>query len=668
METEINNKRPEFPKRAVVTAGMPYGNKELHFGHIGGVFIPADVYARFLRDRIGQENVIFVSGTDCYGSTIELAYNELKEAGYQGDITDFVEENYEKHKDTLNKFGISSNLFAASALGKSGKVHKKMSEEVFEKLYTSGNLSLKYTKQFYDTKNKIFLNGRQVTGYCPIRGCKSEIAYANECALGHQFNESELQNPKSVLSGEKPELRSIPNWYFDLEWFRPLLEEWVVNLENRDNVRQNVISVIKEFLKEPVIYIKKDYKEEIERLKEIGKLKDCSMKSDDSKASIELAFETLSQREEACEILDNNNIRYRTGKTLVPFRISGNVKWGVPVPEKEGAKDFTFWVWPESLWAPISFTRTYLDDIGKDSKEWERYWKSKDSKVYQFIGEDNIYFYGPAEMAMFMALRDGELTSDIKDGELTLPEIVANHHIMFMGKKASSSAEVKPPKAYELLDYYTKEQLRMHFLGFALATKGVNFMPQAMFVEENGADGNINVYDPVLKEGNLLTNVFNRLIRSCFYTNQKYFGQELPEGKVSPEVINASEEIILKYENNMYKYDFNKLIENLEGYIQYGSKYWAAKSKAAENNLDMMNQVLIDCFHIVRVLTTLLHPITPDNCEMIREHLNIDERVWDWENIFQGMEFFTENNAGHTLRFLEPRVDFFAKHESQLKG
>ena len=79
-----SNERPTFPKRAVITAGMPYGNKNLHFGHVGGMFIHADIFARFLRDRIGKDNVIFLSGTDCYGSPILESYRRLQETGYEG--------------------------------------------------------------------------------------------------------------------------------------------------------------------------------------------------------------------------------------------------------------------------------------------------------------------------------------------------------------------------------------------------------------------------------------------------------------------------------------------------------------------------------------------------------------------------------------------------------
>ena len=109
--------RPEFPKRAVITGGMPYGNKQLHFGHVGGVFVFADAYARFLRDRIGKNNVIFVSGTDCYGSPIAESYRNLVAHGeFEGSIADFVRKNHEHQKKTLADYDISLNLFGASAL------------------------------------------------------------------------------------------------------------------------------------------------------------------------------------------------------------------------------------------------------------------------------------------------------------------------------------------------------------------------------------------------------------------------------------------------------------------------------------------------------------------------------------------------------------------------
>ena len=123
--------RPSFPKRAVVTAGMPYGNKELHFGHVGGVFVHADIFARFLRDRIGKENVIFVSGTDCYGATIEAGFEQAVANGFCGALADYVAQNHERQKETLSRYRISLDLFGASALGEAGSIHSDLSATIF---------------------------------------------------------------------------------------------------------------------------------------------------------------------------------------------------------------------------------------------------------------------------------------------------------------------------------------------------------------------------------------------------------------------------------------------------------------------------------------------------------------------------------------------------------
>ena len=210
VQSNFDNVRPTFPKRAVITAGMPYGNKELHLGHIGGVFIHADAYARFLRDRIGKDNVIFVSGTDCYGSPILEYYRQQVEQGiFKGTIEEFVQFNHEKQKEVLKSYNISLNLFGASGLGRPAEIHRQESIDFITTLYESGHLVKLTTSQFYDAELGVFLNGRQVIGQCPIAGCSSERGYADECSLGHQYMPVDLINPKSTLTGKKPEMRNI---------------------------------------------------------------------------------------------------------------------------------------------------------------------------------------------------------------------------------------------------------------------------------------------------------------------------------------------------------------------------------------------------------------------------------------------------------------------------
>lgn len=643
MSSVVN--RPKFPKRAVITGGMPYGNKELHFGHIGGVFIHADIFARFLRDRIGKDNVIFVSGTDCYGATIEASYDNAVKNGFKGSIEDFVKYNHDKQLETLNNYEVSLDLFATSALGESGKIHADLSQKVFNTLYDKEQLKIEETLQFYDEEKQVFLNGRQVTGRCPIQGCKSEVAYADECSLGHQYNPSELINPVSTLSNKKPSYVAVKNWFFDLPKYVDNIEKQISVWEKNSACRKSLIQVVSEFLRKPSVYIKKETTEEASVL-----LKDIKFNvvNEENKTSNAFEFDTLEDRDRAVNIFDTNGIRYRKGKTVVPFRLSGNVAWGISVPQKENIKDLTFWVWPESLWAPISFTKTVLGD-GKDGKKWEDWWKSDDSQVYQFIGEDNIYFYAIAEMGLFEALGDG----------LKMPMIIPNRHLLYGKTKASSSGALKPPKAMELLDCYTSEQLRLHFMNAGLADRSVGFEPKAI-------TGNKGEYDPTLYEGNLLTNIFNRLVRSCFYTLQKYCDGVYPQGyNVSSDILKLSEDTIYEYEQLMSQISLNKVFDLLNIYLRDANKEWAAKSKTEDKK--ELEQLLVDMFHVVKICTTLVHPIAPTGADMIREYLGFDERLWNWDYIFEDVNFFIKGKKDYKFKFLEPRIDFFAKHDSQVK-
>lgn len=646
------NERPIFPKKAVITAGMPYGNKNLHFGHIGGMFIHADIFARFLRDRIGKDNVIFVSGTDCYGSPILESYRKLKENGYNKTIEEYVKENHLSQKKTLDDYKISLDFFGASAFGRSGEVHSEVSEEIFNTLFKNGYIKKLSALQFYDEDKKTFLNGRQVIGKCPISGCNSDKAYGDECSLGHQYMSSELINPISKLSGNKPILKSVDNWYFTLDDSLDIMKELNEFLKKNTNRRKFEIKAIDEFLKEPMIYVPRKYINDLNNLETI--LPSHKTINEENKSSITFIFDKLEDRDKAKEKLDDLNIHYTNGKTLVPFRISGNISWGVRVPDKEDLKNLTFWVWPESLWAPISFIKTYLESIGENPKEWHNWWENKSSMVYQFIGEDNIYFYSIAEMAILIGLKIAK-GEDVNINDIKLPHIVPNKHILFMDKKASSSSDIKPPMADELLSYYTSDQLRMHFMSLGLSSKSVGFKPQ-VYMKEDEKEG----ADPVLKEGNLLTNVFNRLIRSCFYTLQS-LNENIPREEVSEKIKVLTEKAVFEYERHMYNQDFHRISYVLDDYIREINKYWVNNSKKEE----LKRNVLADCFYACKVIAILIHPIAPEGCEMFKDYLNIGDELWNWDKIFDPLNSYFEDTEKHNFKFLEPKVDFFEKMEYQ---
>ena len=650
--------RPEFPKRAVVTGGMPYGNKELHFGHVGGMLVFADTYARFLRDRIGNDNVIFVSGTDCYGSPIAEGWRKkVADGDFEGTLEEFVTKNHNKQKDTLKAYGISPNLFGASGLGRSKEIHAEVTDWFLNSLYEKGQLKRNSTMQFFDEKAGVFLNGRQVIGKCPVEGCTSEKGYADECDLGHQYMPENLIDPVSTLTGEKPTMKPVANWYFKLPEYNGLLQDWVAELQKRKDIRPVVHKTIGEFLKPPVIYIQRKYEEQYLVLKD--SMPAHNYIEEPKKPSFTIEFTQLSDCDEACRVLTDNGINYRTGKTLVPFRLTGNVEWGVPSPEFEGDKGLTVWVWPESLWAPISFTQTYLEQEGRAREEWKDYWCDKDATVYQFIGQDNIYFYGVAEPAMWMAQQAAaDKTSAPDNGELQMPVIVANHHILFLDKKASSSGAIKPPMADDLLDYYTPEQLRMHWLGLGLGQRSVSFMPKPFNPDADPKDT-----DPVVKEGSLLTNVYNRMIRTAFYTTQKLFDGIMPSVEPEEKFVEEAKKAMLEYERHMSKFNFHQCTYTLDSYIRNGSKYMSKTLTADAAADETTAQALANLFYIIRVAAVLLHPMAPFGTEKLREYLQVDERIWSWDTLLQPLTYFT--GADHKLMFLPPRTDFFAKHESQ---
>jgi methionyl-tRNA synthetase len=653
--------RPVFPKRAIITGGMPYGNKDLHFGHIGGIFVHADIFSRFLRDRIGRENVIFVSGTDCYGSPIVEQYRQSPEAEDDAaGIQDFVRRNHETQKKVLDDYLVGIDLFAASGLGRASEIHRDVSGTFLRRLYDNGHLLKISRPQFYDPKLQVYLNGRQVEGRCPVQGCSSEKAYADECSLGHQIAAEELINPKSTLSGERPVLKEAANWYIDMVAFREILESWLGHAEAQPGSRNFVISSLREFLEPPAVFVLEKHMDEVRAMQDALP----AFREEESKSkSLRLVFSSLSERERACALFTERSIRFRTGKTLVPFRLTGNLDWGLPAPDIEDLEGLTFWVWPESLIAPISFVKTYLESRGAGPEAWKDWWCSKEAAVYQFIGEDNLYFYGLAELAMWFGMQGKEPNADPPEGELQLPHLIVNNHILFLDKKASSSGKVKPPMARDLLQYYTPEQLRAHFFSLGLGLRSVGFKPKFLNPKAGEKDG-----DPVMREGNLLSNAFNRAVRSCFYTVQQYFDGRLPPAEVSAGVREAAAETICEFERYMHVHEFHQAMAVLDRYIREINKFWSRGTKELDDG-DSAGRasVLADTFHMVKTAAVLMHPIAPKGTEMIRDYLALGEELFSWERIFDTLADLIPDRETHYFKFLEPRVDFFEKHECQYR-
>ena len=179
-----------------------------------------------------------------------------------------------------------------------------------------------------------------------------------------------------------------------------------------------------------------------------------------------------------------------------------------------------------------------------------------------------------------------------------------------------------------------------------------------------------NGVDMVLKDGNLITNVFNRLIRSCFYAIQNNYEGKIPSGEISEKIKLMAKKTVLDYERFMYNHEFHRISYVLDDFIRAINKYWVNNVKVADATEDaaLRKQLVTDCFYACKIMAILVHPIAPEGCEMFREYLNVGEELWDWNHILEPVSFYVSELENHELKYLEPRVDFFKKHESQIAG
>ena len=221
-------------KRTLVTCALPYANGPIHIGHLAGVYVPADIYVRYLRMR-GKE-VLYVCGSDEHGVPITI------KARQQGcSPQDIVDRYHGIIKDSFEGLGIHFDIYGRT----SSKVHADTSSEFFRRLYDAGKFITKESEQYYDPEAKTFLADRYIVGTCPK--CGNEGAYGDQCEkCGSTLSPEELINPKSKLSGAAPVKKKTTHWYLPLQDYEPWLREWI--LEGHTEWRSNVYGQVKSWL------------------------------------------------------------------------------------------------------------------------------------------------------------------------------------------------------------------------------------------------------------------------------------------------------------------------------------------------------------------------------------------------------------------------------------
>ena len=221
-------------KRTIVTSALPYANGPVHIGHLAGVYVPADIYVRYL--RLKKQPVLFIGGSDEHG--VPITIRARKEGCTPQDIVD----RYHKIiKDSFEEFGISFDIYSRTT----SNTHTEVASKFFKDLYDAGKFIKKTAKQYYDPEAKQFLADRYITGTCPH--CGNENAYGDQCEkCGTSLSPMELINPKSAISGAKPELRETTHWYLPLNEYEDWLRKWI--LEGHKEWRPNVYGQCKSWL------------------------------------------------------------------------------------------------------------------------------------------------------------------------------------------------------------------------------------------------------------------------------------------------------------------------------------------------------------------------------------------------------------------------------------
>ena len=221
-------------KRTTVTSALPYANGGVHIGHLAGVYVPADIYVRYL--RLKKEDVVFIGGSDEHG--VPITIRARKEGITPQDV---VDRYHKMIKDSFKEFGISFDVYSRTT----SKTHHQFAAEFFKKLYDEGKLTEETTTQLYDEEAKQFLADRYVTGECPY--CHNEGAYGDQCEkCGRDLSPTELINPKSAISGSTPVLKETKNWYLPLNEYQEWLKQWI--LEGHKEWRPNVYGQCKSWL------------------------------------------------------------------------------------------------------------------------------------------------------------------------------------------------------------------------------------------------------------------------------------------------------------------------------------------------------------------------------------------------------------------------------------
>jgi methionyl-tRNA synthetase len=611
-------KQIERPEKAVVTAGMPYANGPLHLGHLAGAHVPADIYARWLGLLIGRENVLFVNGTDDHGSTSEVA---AMQAGKP--IRDFIDSIHTRQQSTLKRYSIGVDVYTGTSAPETFPLQKTLSDEFIKKLYKNGMLEKRKSLQWFDPKLERFLPDRYVKGKCPNPKCDNESAYSDECdRCGSQYEPSSLINPKSAISDAVPVMKETVHWWLDMWKVSDVLCTWLnTKTEWRKPVLAEVLGTALPAFRfdasfEPAY---KEIKAALPKHKpRYAPNKKIALQFDNKvdlgRARIEI--EKLGAKTELCDEWAHRSI-------------TRDVSWGIPLPVELDADmaGKTLYVWPDSLIAPISFTKVALQKKGRNPDEYRQYWCNPKARVYQFLGQDNVFFYVLMQGAMWLGHQDEPLRLPV-EGELQMTDIFGCYHLLVNGEKMSKSRG-NFFTGDQLLDEkgYSADQIRYFLSTLTLPEKASNFDEAALAERNKFLAGPMNA-------------AFEKPISAC----HSKFGGRVPEGTVNPKVEAETLQVVRRYVKAMGRSEYASLLGAIENYARsINSLFTQFKPHDDRFPEAERRDALFSCFYVLKNLMIMLYPFVPETMDRLRQSLALEPSIFSLDELGRPMA------AGHSI-------------------
>jgi methionyl-tRNA synthetase len=628
LQAEIDKiiSRFERPEKAVVTGGMPYANGQLHVGHIAGAFVPPDVYARWLKMFIGADQVVFVSGTDDHGSTSELS---AKKSGTS--VPEFISQIHAQQNETLKRYNIDLTVYTGTSREELFEDHKNYCQEFIRKLYHNGFLEKRTTQQWYDSALQIFLPDRYVQGICPK--CDAPRAYSDQCdTCGAHYAPEELKEPVSTVSGETPSLKETDHWWLDMWRVADQLNTWIATKQRtwRKQVYTEASGEVAPCIvfpntHEPTFKAHRDALPKHKSRYAPGK-------------RIIVQFENKSDLEAGKALLVEQGVPAEIDHCWAYRSITRDISWGIPVPEDldPAMNGKTFYVWPESLIAPISFTRFALKKQGIDPERYKEFWHNPKARIAQFIGVDNVFFYVVMQGALwFGSQKDPKSMPTSEDLQLT--DVYANCHLQINGEKMSKSTG-NFYTANELLDTYgfSPDHLRYYLSQLSLPKKQSNFD-----------------LEQLKEKVDFLANPMNAAFERTLSAAHSKFDSKVPAGALIGKTEAETRKVIQLYMKNMDRAEYPDLLFIIENYARLINKLFATyKPHDDRHPEESRRDALFSSFFILKNLLIMLYPFVPTTMERLRESLRLPATVYAIDEL--GKPIAEGHEVGPVQTYFEP--------------